>query len=86
MSSCCREKDIDEVLQTTTVFANVSKGVLAKREDLLDVFGTDDESKICLKLLAEGDLQVRPAAGFCCMWSLWFGHYLCMLLPATSVV
>ncbi|KAK9841166.1 hypothetical protein WJX74_001321 [Apatococcus lobatus] len=52
------EKDIDEVLQTTTVFANVSKGILAKREDLLDVFGTDDESNICLRLLADGELQV----------------------------
>ncbi|KAK9848851.1 hypothetical protein WJX84_009675 [Apatococcus fuscideae] len=52
------EKDLDEVLQTTTVFANVSKGVLAKREDLLDVFGTDDEEKICIRLLAEGELQV----------------------------
>ena len=59
MSGFCREKDIDEVLQTTTVFANVSKGILAKREDLLDVFGTDDESKICLRLLAEGELQVH---------------------------
>ena len=56
---CCREKDLDEVLQTTTVFANVSKGVLAKREDLLDVFGTDDEEKICIRLLAEGELQVK---------------------------
>jgi hypothetical protein len=29
-----REKDIDEVLQTTTVFANVGKGVHAKKEEL----------------------------------------------------
>jgi hypothetical protein len=52
------EKDLDEVLQTTAVFANVSKGVLAAREDLLEVFGTDDQEAVCLKILAEGELQV----------------------------
>ncbi|EIE26602.1 Shwachman-Bodian-diamond syndrome, partial [Coccomyxa subellipsoidea C-169] len=52
------EKDLDEVLQTTTIFNNVSKGILAKREDLVDVFGTDDEEKICVRILAEGDMQV----------------------------
>ncbi|GAB4814927.1 hypothetical protein N2152v2_001973 [Parachlorella kessleri] len=52
------ERDLDEVLQSTTIFSNVSKGVLAKREDLLQVFGTDDEEKICLKILSEGELQV----------------------------
>ena len=57
---CCSfsEKDLDEVLQTTTIFNNVSKGILAKREDLMDVFGTDDEEKICIRILAEGDMQV----------------------------
>lgn len=54
----CREKDLDEVLQTTTVFSNVSKGVLAKREDLIQVFGTDDEHTICIKILADGEMQV----------------------------
>ena len=54
----CRETDIDEVLQATTVFSNVSKGTLAKHEDLVDVFGTDDEDKICRLILADGDLQV----------------------------
>ena len=56
----CREKDLDEVLQTTTVFTNVSKAAVAKHEDLVDVFGTDDEEKVCLRILAEGDLQVCP--------------------------
>jgi len=53
----CREKDLDEVLQTTTVFTNVSKAAVAKHEDLMDVFGIDDEEKVCLRILAEGDLQ-----------------------------
>ena len=56
----CREKDLDEVLQATTVFSNVSKGLLAKHEDLQDVFGTDEEETICRKILAEGELQVNP--------------------------
>jgi ribosome maturation protein Sdo1 len=30
----CREKDLDEVLQTTAIFANVGKGVMAAKEDL----------------------------------------------------
>lgn len=46
------------MLQTTAVFANVSKGVLAKREDLLEAFGTDNTEAICIKILAEGELQV----------------------------
>lgn len=45
-----REKDLDEVLQTHTVFSNVSKGVLAKSKDLIQVFGTDDEDKVCLEV------------------------------------
>jgi len=47
------------VLQTTTVFVNVSKGVLAKHEDLVDVFGTADEEQVCRLILAEGDTQAR---------------------------
>ena len=47
------------MLQTTTVFVNVSKGVLAKHEDLVDVFGTADEEQVCRLILAEGDTQAR---------------------------
>ncbi|CAH3181840.1 unnamed protein product [Porites evermanni] len=52
------EKDIDEVLQTHTVFTNVSKGQMAKNEDLTRAFGTTDQSEICLQILAKGELQV----------------------------
>lgn len=41
------EKDLDEVLQTHTVFVNVSKGQVAKKEDLVKAFGTDDQTEIC---------------------------------------
>lgn len=46
----CREKDIDEVLQTHTVFSNVSKGILAKSKELIKAFGTDEHEKICLEV------------------------------------
>lgn len=48
-----REKDIDEVLQTHTVFTNVSKGQVAKREDLMTAFGMDDQTEIC-KIVSSG--------------------------------
>lgn len=52
------ESDIDEVLQTQTVFTNVSKGQLAKTEDLVSAFGTDNQKEICLQILSKGELQV----------------------------
>ncbi|KAL0723170.1 hypothetical protein Bca4012_037769 [Brassica carinata] len=52
------EKDIDEVLQSHTVYSNVSKGVLAKSKDLIKVFGSEDHTKICLEILDKGELQV----------------------------
>ncbi|KAL3090167.1 hypothetical protein niasHS_006619 [Heterodera schachtii] len=52
------EKDIDEVLQTQTVFVNVSKGQLAKRDDLQASFGTEDQLEICKLILEKGDLQI----------------------------
>ena len=52
------EKNIDEVLQTQNIFVNVGKGQLAKRDDLLEVFGTEDQLEICKLILEKGDLQV----------------------------
>ncbi|XP_044967649.1 ribosome maturation protein SBDS [Hordeum vulgare subsp. vulgare] len=52
------EKDLDEVLQSHTVYSNVSKGVLAKSKDLIRTFGTDDLTEICLEILEKGELQV----------------------------
>ncbi|KAL7155766.1 hypothetical protein ABFS83_03G098200 [Erythranthe nasuta] len=52
------EKDLDEVLQSQTVYSNVSKGVLAKSKELVAAFGMDDQSKICLEILEKGELQV----------------------------
>jgi len=52
------EKDIDEVLQTHTVFTNVSKGQVAKKEDLANAFGKDDQTEVCKEILDKGELQV----------------------------
>ncbi|KAH7685283.1 Ribosome maturation protein Sdo1/SBDS protein [Dioscorea alata] len=52
------EKDIDEVLQSQTVYSNVSKGILAKSKELIAAFGTDDQAKICLEILEKGELQI----------------------------
>lgn len=52
------EKDIDEVLQTHSVFTNVSKGQVAKKEDLQKVFDTDNITDICKIILEKGELQI----------------------------
>ena len=52
------EKDIDEVLQVHTIYANVDKGILAKSEDMVQAFGTDDEDKVCVEILNKGDFQM----------------------------
>ena len=44
-----RETDIDEVLQTDVVFVNVSKGQVAKADDLRHAFATDNQKDICLQ-------------------------------------
>ncbi len=45
-----RERDIDEVLQTHTVFTNVSKGQVAKKEDVVRAFGTDNDTDVCVQV------------------------------------
>ncbi|CAL8334251.1 unnamed protein product [Boreogadus saida] len=52
------EKDLDEVLQTHSVFVNVSKGQVAKKDDLSKSFGTDDITEVCKQILSKGELQV----------------------------
>ena len=52
------ETDIDEVLQAHTIYASVEKGVLAKNEDLIAAFGTDDEDRVCVEILNKGEFQV----------------------------
>lgn len=44
------DTDLDDVLQSYSVFINVSKGQVAKKEDLVEAFGTEDQTKICLEV------------------------------------
>lgn len=44
------DTDLDDVLQSHSVFTNVSKGQTAKKEDLVEAFGTDDQTKICVEV------------------------------------
>jgi hypothetical protein len=52
------ETDLNEVLQVVTVFENVSKGVVASKEDLKLAFGSDDHAKVVLIILDKGELEV----------------------------
>jgi ribosome maturation protein SDO1 len=52
------ETDIDEVLQIANVFINVSKGQVAKTEDLKKAFGTADTNEIVKQILTKGEEQV----------------------------
>ena len=45
------DTDLDDVLQSYSIFSNVSKGQLAKKEELVEAFGTDDQNKICLEVI-----------------------------------
>jgi len=52
------ETNIDDVLQIANVFMNVSKGELAKHQDLQKAFGTTDTNEIVKEILKKGELQV----------------------------
>lgn len=53
------ESDLDEVLQISQVFTNVSKGALAPKADLQKAFGTNTTTdQILLEILTKGELQV----------------------------
>lgn len=41
-----------------TVFTNVSKGIAANDKELMTAFKSTDHAKICLEILANGELQV----------------------------
>ncbi|GMM53874.1 guanine nucleotide exchange factor [Maudiozyma humilis] len=52
------EKDIDEVLQIPQVFMNVSKGLVASKEDLQKCFGTTNVDDIIKLILQKGEIQL----------------------------
>ncbi|ORY82693.1 putative Shwachman-Bodian-diamond syndrome protein [Protomyces lactucae-debilis] len=52
------EKDIDEVLQIDSIFANVSKGAVASNDDIKKAFGEKPKEDIIQEILKKGELQV----------------------------
>ncbi|EDO06902.1 SBDS family rRNA metabolism protein [Babesia bovis T2Bo] len=52
------ETDIQEVLQTPCIFTSITKGKLAKNDELLEAFGTKDIDTICKQILDKGEMQV----------------------------
>ncbi|KAH8120696.1 Shwachman-Bodian-diamond syndrome protein [Phellopilus nigrolimitatus] len=52
------ETNLDDVLQISAVFVNVSKGEQAKAGDLKKAFGKAKEAEIIEEILKHGDLQV----------------------------
>ncbi|EIM83417.1 Shwachman-Bodian-diamond syndrome protein [Stereum hirsutum FP-91666 SS1] len=52
------ESDLDDVLQISNVFVNVSKGEVAKAGDLKKSFGTDNVQTVVKEILNKGDLQI----------------------------
>ncbi|KAJ3997902.1 Shwachman-Bodian-diamond syndrome protein, partial [Lentinula boryana] len=52
------ETNIDDVLQISNVFMNVSKGEVAKHGELKKAFGTTEISEIVSEILKKGEVQV----------------------------
>lgn len=67
---------MDEVLQSQTVYSNVSKGILAKSKDLITAFESDDQTKICLEVSAVYSSMIvlfcfgKSVYKFCEVWLL----------------
>lgn len=53
-----RTTDLDEVLQTDAIFTNVSKGQVAKKDELQKVFGAATRAQIISEILHNGDIQL----------------------------
>jgi ribosome maturation protein SDO1 len=52
------EKNILNVIQSDSIFKNVSKALLASAKELMDDFGTSDRMEVCRLVLDKGQLQV----------------------------
>ena len=52
------ETNLDDVLQISNVFVNVSKGEVAKANDLQKAFNTSEVSEIVKEILKKGEVQV----------------------------
>ncbi|KIJ45074.1 hypothetical protein M422DRAFT_227635 [Sphaerobolus stellatus SS14] len=65
------ETDLDDVLQISNVFTNVSKGEVAKANDLQKAFGTSDRDTVVKEILKKGEMQVGEKEREHELGSLW---------------
>nr|ASF90268.1 hypothetical protein SPAR03153 [Bartheletia paradoxa] len=65
------ETDIDEVVQISNVFSNVSKGAVSPATELEKAFKTTDRDQIILEILKKGELQVGEKERSSQIDSLW---------------
>ena len=54
-----REKNVDDVLQISNVFVNVSKGEVAKSQELRKAFGRDDMDAIVKEVCFSSSRMAR---------------------------
>ncbi|EAX96105.1 hypothetical protein TVAG_014970 [Trichomonas vaginalis G3] len=52
------EKDIDEVVQSHSIFSNVDRGMLAKQSEVLETLEVDDMEKALRLILDQGKLKL----------------------------
>ncbi|KAG8925773.1 hypothetical protein FRC03_009673 [Tulasnella sp. 419] len=65
------ETDLDEVLQISNVFINVSKGQVASSEDLKKGFGNVELTEAIKEILKKGELQVGDKEREHALSNLW---------------
>jgi len=65
------ETDLDDVLQISNVFINVSKGQVANSTDLQKCFGKTDVNEIIKEILKKGELQVGEKERAHTISNLW---------------
>jgi len=65
------ETNIDDVLQISNVFTNVSKGQVAPAHELEKAFGTTDVNEIVARILKKGELQVGEKEREAALSSIW---------------
>ena len=52
------EKNIDDVVQSHSIFTNVDQGMLAKQSDVLEALGVDSMEKALIMILEQGKLKL----------------------------
>ena len=52
------EKDIDEVVQSHSIFVNVDQGMLAKQSEVLEALGVDSMEKALRMILEQGKMRL----------------------------